>query len=58
MTNEEIDSFIGQRVKVTLETGRIREGELKRSDNGARILVKGLGYDVPRNLISKIERLP
>jgi small nuclear ribonucleoprotein (snRNP)-like protein len=55
VTNEEIDSFIGQRVKVTLQSGRVREGHLKRSDNDARILVRGLGYDVSRNVISKIE---
>lgn len=58
MTNEEIDSFIGQRVKVTLESGRTREGELKRSNNDSRILVRGLGYDVLRNVIAKIEPLP
>ncbi|MGA8473896.1 MAG: hypothetical protein WB681_02405 [Candidatus Cybelea sp.] len=58
MTNEEIDSFIGKRVKVTLESGRIREGELKKSNNDSRILVRGLGYDVLRNVISKIEPLP
>jgi hypothetical protein len=57
VTNEEIDSFIGQRVKVTLESGRSREGELKRSPNDSRVLVRGLGYDVPRNFISKIERM-
>jgi ribosome maturation factor RimP len=58
VTNEEIDSFIGQRVKVTLESGRTREGELKRSNNDSRILVRGLGYDVLRNVIAKIEPLP
>jgi hypothetical protein len=58
MTNEEIDSFIGQRVKVTLESGRVREGELKRSGKDSRVLVRGLGYDLLRNAISKIERLP
>ncbi len=58
MKNEEIDVFIGERVKVTLQSGRVREGVLKRSDNGARILVRGLGYDVPRRAVSKIERLP
>ena len=58
MTNEEIDSFIGKRVKVTLESGWIREGELKKSNNDSRILVRGLGYDVLRNVISKIEPLP
>jgi hypothetical protein len=57
VTNEEIDSFIGQRVKVTLESGRVREGELKRSNSESRILVRGLGYDVRRNVISKIEPL-
>jgi hypothetical protein len=58
VTNEEIDSFIGQRVKVTLESGRTREGELKRSQNDSRVLVRGFGYDVLRNVITKIERLP
>lgn len=58
MTNEEIDSFIGKRVKVTLQSGRVREGQLKRSENDARILVRGFGYDVSRNVILKIERLP
>lgn len=58
VTNEEIDSFIGQRVKVTLESGRIREGQLKRSEKDSRVLVRGFGYDVPRNVISKIEPLP
>lgn len=58
MKNEEIDNFIGERVKVTLQSGRIREGVLKQSDDKARILVRGLGYDVPRKAISKIEPLP
>ncbi len=58
VTNEEIDSFIGQRVKVTLESGRVREGELKRSENESRVLVRGFGYDLLRNAISKIEHLP
>ena len=58
MKEEEIENFIDERVKVTLQSGRIREGVLKRSDNEARILVRGFGYDVPRKAISKIERLP
>ena len=58
VTNEQIDDFIGKRVKVTLQSGRVREGHLKRSDNDARVLVRGLGYDVPRNAILKIEPLP
>lgn len=58
MKNEEIDDFIGQRVKVTLQSGRVREGVLKRSDDQGRILVRGFGYDVPRKAISKIEHLP
>jgi small nuclear ribonucleoprotein (snRNP)-like protein len=58
VTNEEIDSFIGQRVKVTLESGRTREGQLKQSNNDSRVLLRGLGYDVSRKVISKIERLP
>jgi small nuclear ribonucleoprotein (snRNP)-like protein len=58
VTNEQIDSFIGQRVKVTLESGRVREGELKQSDNESRVLVRGFRYDVLRNIISKIEPLP
>lgn len=58
MKDEEIDDFIGQRVKVTLESGRVREGVLKRSDDQARILVRGLRYDVSRKAISKIEHLP
>jgi hypothetical protein len=58
VTNEEIDSFIGQRVKVTLESGRIREGQLRRSNKDSRILVKGFGYDVLRSVIAKIEPLP
>ena len=58
VTDEQIDDFIGQRVKVTLQSGRVREGHLKRSDNGARVLVRGLGYDVPRSAILKIEPLP
>lgn len=57
MTNEEIDIYIGQRVKVTLKSGRVREGELKRSGDDGRILVRGLGYDVRREAISKIENL-
>lgn len=56
--NEEIDNFIGERVKVTLESGRVREGVLKQSDDQARILVRGFRYDVSRTAISKIERLP
>jgi hypothetical protein len=58
VTNEQIDDFIGQRVKVTLQSGRVREGRLKQSDNGARVLVRGFGYDVPRSAILKIEPLP
>ncbi len=58
MKNEEIDSLIGERVKVTMQSGRVREGVLKRSDDTGRILVRGFGYDVPRKAISKIERLP
>ncbi|MGB8907538.1 MAG: hypothetical protein WCC84_02190 [Candidatus Cybelea sp.] len=57
MKDEEIDDFIGQRVKVTLESGRVREGVLKRSDDQARILVRGFRYDVSRKAISKIENL-
>jgi small nuclear ribonucleoprotein (snRNP)-like protein len=56
--NEEIDNFIGERVKVTLESGRVREGVLKQSDDQARILVRVFRYDVSRTAISKIERLP
>lgn len=56
--DEEINTFIGERVKVTLQNGRVREGVLKPSDNEARILVRGFGYDVARKAISKIERLP
>jgi small nuclear ribonucleoprotein (snRNP)-like protein len=56
--DEEIDDFIGQRVKVTLQSGRVREGILKRSDDQGRILVRGFRYDVPRKSISKIEHLP
>ena len=58
MKDQEIDDFIGQRVKVTLQSGRIREGVLKRSDDQGRILVRGFRYDVPRKAISKIENLP
>ena len=50
MKDEEIDDFIGERVKVTLQSGRVREGVLKRSDDQARILVRGLRYDVPGKL--------
>ena len=57
VTNEQIDNFIGERVKVTLQSGRVREGHLKRSDNDARVLVRGLGYDLPRSAILKIEPL-
>jgi hypothetical protein len=55
--DEEIDDFIGRRVKVTLQSGRVREGILKPSDDRARILVRGLRYDVSRRAISKIENL-
>jgi len=58
MKDEEINNFIGERVKVTLQSGRVREGVLKRSDDEGRILVRGFRYDVPRTAISTIERLP
>ncbi|HET6274641.1 MAG TPA: hypothetical protein VFE16_01720 [Candidatus Cybelea sp.] len=58
MNNDEIDNFIGERVKVTLQSGRVREGVLKRSENEARILVRGFRYDVSRTAIAKIEHLP
>jgi hypothetical protein len=58
MTTEEIDRFIGQRVKVTLLDGTVREGELKPSNEGASVFVKGFGYNVLRNVISSIEPLP
>ncbi|MFY9664197.1 MAG: hypothetical protein WAL67_09250 [Candidatus Cybelea sp.] len=57
MKDEEIDDFVGRRVKVTLQSGRVREGILKLSDDRARILVRGLRYDVSRRAISKIENL-
>ena len=58
MTNEEIDSYVGQRVKVTLLSGTVREGELKPSNEEARVFVKGFRYNVLRDKITSIERLP